>query len=157
VQVDADPSRPTAFAIDAGVDDAVTEFVARDPQAVIVDCDPPGLDRARRAATAIGQVVARHDAWVLEPTMKALRDGTPLPQDRWRDPAARIAGGATYLRLGDLALRAEDATAAALAAAAVDVPAQGWYPDRAAAELLVAGAIAPEPGTRKRGGRRPRA
>jgi hypothetical protein len=154
VQVDPDPGRPTAFAIDAGVDNAVSEFVARDPRAVIVDCDPPGLDRRRRAAAALCQVVARHDAWILEPTMKALRDGTPLPQDRWRDPATRVAGGARYVALGDLLLDAGDATAAALAEAARDVPAADWYPDREAAELLVAGAIAPKPGKRARGRRR---
>ncbi len=142
------PTWPTAFALDPASPGWVRDFVARDPRAVIVDCDPPAATRQQRAAAALRHVVARHDAWVLQPTLAALRDGTPLPQDLWRDAGARPAGGARFVRLVELGLAAADATADALARAATMVPSQPWYPAQVDAQMLIAGAVAPPKGAK---------
>jgi len=144
VDAGADAAQPVAFGLDPSRVGPLVDLVSRDPHAVIVDCDPPGLDREQRAAAVVRQVQARHDAWLLEPVLLALRDGLPLPQDRWRDAATQVRGGATHVRLVDLALRADDATALALADAAAALSPQGCYPDRARAGLLVGRAIAPK-------------
>lgn len=141
--VHADPEHPTAFAIDPAAGGLPVEFLGRDPRAILVDCDPPQAGRLSRAAAAVQHVGGRHEAWVLDGTMKALRKGRPLPQDRWREPADRFKAGAEHITLRELPLRAHlDPTAAALARAAQDVAAQGWYPSEAAGEFLTTGAIA---------------
>lgn len=145
VAVGPDAAHPVAFALDPAAGGPLVDLVARDPRAVLVDCDPPGLDRTQRAAAVVRQVQARHDAWVLEPLLAALRDGRPLPQDRWREPAGRVAGGATHVALADLGLRADDPTAQALAAAADALSSRRWHPDREQADLLVGRAFAAPP------------
>jgi hypothetical protein len=51
--VQLDPRWCTAFGLDVVQWSRVRDFVARDPNAVLVDCDPPGLTRAQRAAMAL--------------------------------------------------------------------------------------------------------
>jgi hypothetical protein len=145
VHVDDDPSHPTAFAMDPAADNTAREFIEWDRRAILVDCDPPGLDRARRAAAAMNQVQERIDAWLLWPVLRALNDGSSLPQDRWREPSGHRDRGGARVKLADLALLADDATGRALVRASDEVHARDWYPSRAEAELLVGRAIAPKP------------
>lgn len=79
--VHLDPRLYTAFGLETLQPSFVRDQVARDPNAVVVDCDPPGLDRAQRAAMALRHVGGAHEAWLSTATRRALIEGTPLPQD----------------------------------------------------------------------------
>jgi hypothetical protein len=71
----------TAFGLETLHPSFVRDQVMRDPHAVVVDCDPPGLARAQRAAMALRHVGGAHEAWLSTATRRALAEGAPLPQD----------------------------------------------------------------------------
>jgi hypothetical protein len=99
----------------------VREQVARDPNAILVDCDPPGLTRAQRAAMALRHPGGAHEAWVSAATRQALAAGTPLPQDHFAGLRALGEHRCRFLRLEDVGAL-DDPTWRLLTAAAANVP-----------------------------------
>ncbi len=135
--VRVDPKECAAFGLDPAAWNWVRDFVVRDPNAVVVDCDPPGLSRAQRAAMALRDMAGAHESWATAPTRRALADGGPLPQDWFA--AHRRAGThlCRFARLTDLAF-ADDATWCALTAAGATVVEDEFVVPAALAERLVA-------------------
>jgi hypothetical protein len=100
--VQLDPHWSTAFALDAVGPRPARDFVARDPNAVLVDCDPPGLSRAQRAAMALRDIGGAHESWVSVSTRQALAAGLPLPQDYFAALRARGEHRCRFVRTSDV-------------------------------------------------------
>jgi len=115
--VQADPRECVAFGLDVSAWSWVRDFVVRDPNAVLVDCDPPGASRAQRAALLLSQTGGAHETWLREPAREALRRGLPLPQDWFARQRALGKTRCAFARLTDPGF-ADDMTWQALTAAA---------------------------------------
>jgi hypothetical protein len=126
----------TAFGLDAVAPGPARDFVARDPNAVLVDCDPPGLGRAQRAAMALRDIGGAHESWMSVSTRQALAAGLPLPQDHFATLRARGEHRCRFVRASDVtALR--DRTWDVLTAAAASVPEEAFVIPPALARRLV--------------------
>ncbi|HEX4511301.1 MAG TPA: beta-1,6-N-acetylglucosaminyltransferase, partial [Burkholderiaceae bacterium] len=99
--VHLDPRQFTVLGLETLHPSFVLEQVIRDPHAVVVDCDPPGLDRAQRAALALRHVGGAHEAWLSSATRRALAENTPLPQDALAIARARGVARCRYASPSD--------------------------------------------------------
>jgi hypothetical protein len=115
--VHVDPRQCVAFGLDVAGWSWVRDFIVRDPNAVLVDCDPPGLSRAQRAARLLINTGGAHEAWLRAPTVAALARNRPLPQDFIAGLRARGATRCVFARLADVGF-SDDPTWQALTAAA---------------------------------------
>jgi len=140
--VHLDPRWCTAFGLDAGAWAPVRDYVVRDPNAVLVDCDPPGLTRSQRAAMALRHLGGAHEGWLSAPTREALAAGTPLPQDHFAALRARGEHRCRFVRLADVTAL-DDPTWRLLTAASAGIPEGEFVMPSNLAEALVGGAARP--------------
>ena len=134
--VHVDPRQCIAFGLDLATWSWVRDFVAIDPNAVLVDCDPPAMSRAQRGAAALRQSGGAHEEWMREPTREALRFGLPLPQDFFARRRALGKTRCTFARPTELEF-AGDATWQALTVAAAALGSEDFPPPQALAESIV--------------------
>jgi hypothetical protein len=136
--VQVDPRQCIAFGLDLSTWSWVRDFVTIDPNAVIVDCDPPGLTRAQRAAWALRQTGGAHEQWLREPTLEALRHGLPLPQDWFAERRRLGKTRCSFARPTDVGF-ADDTTWQALTAAAAELGNEDIPPPPAVATAIAPG------------------
>ena len=142
--VQVDPRQCAAFGLETSRWSWARDFVIWDPNAVLVDCDPPGLTRAQRAAMTLRSAGGRHEDWVGEPTRDALRRGGRLPQDFF---AERRASGTSRCRFAHLsnAEFSDDTTWQLITAAGAAVDEQPFV----VPEVVAAAVAGPEIGNRE--------
>ena len=130
------PGACTAFGLDTMQPTHVRNHLPRDPHAVVVDCDPPGLDRSQRLAMGLRHVGGAHEHWLSEATRQAWGEGAALPQDALR--RARLSGWARcrFARLSE-ATAFDDETWRVLTAAGAGVAEADFVPSGAWAKALV--------------------
>jgi hypothetical protein len=139
-----DPHQCTAFGLDAGGASPVRAHIARDPHAVLVDCDPPGLTRAQRAAMALRHLGGTHEAWLSLSTRRALATGARLPQDYFAVLRAHDALRCRFVRLAEVTtLDDDDPTWRLLTAAAAGIHEGEFVMPPALAAALVGEAVRP--------------
>jgi hypothetical protein len=138
--VHLDPRWCTAFGLDVGTLANVREFVVHDPNAILVDCDPPGLTRPQRAAMAMRHLGGAHEAWISAPTRQALAAGTPLPQERFATLRAGGKSRCRFARLADVAAF-DEPTWRLLTAAAAGIPEGEFVMPAGLAAALVGEAV----------------
>jgi hypothetical protein len=80
--VNVEPGQPAAFGLDVRPSGWVRDFVKWDSRATLIDCDPP-LSREQRAASLLAELDRAVDAPAIQQTLAAMRDGSPLPDDRF--------------------------------------------------------------------------
>ena len=134
--VQIDPRQCIAFGLDLSTWCWVRDFVAIDPNAILVDCDPPGLTRIQRAARGLRLAGGTYENWMREPTLEALRRGSPLPQDFFNVRRALGKTRCTFIRPTDLDF-ANDTTWQALTAAAAALGSDAAMLPQAAAAAIV--------------------
>jgi hypothetical protein len=80
--IQTDPVQPAAFGLDLRRASWARDAVRADSRATIIDVDPP-LTREQRAATMLAELDQASDAGVILPLLLAMRDGGPLPDERF--------------------------------------------------------------------------
>lgn len=131
--VHAHPSLPTAFALDAAQPGWVRDFVRWDPNATLVDCDPPRLSADQRAAAALAEVASASDGALLRETLALVLSGKPLPRDLFRQTQAEGSHSCHLLTLADVAPDWGDPTIRAVRAGYAGVDASRHFPAHAMA------------------------
>jgi hypothetical protein len=84
--VQTDPVQPAAFGLDVRIAGWARDAVRADPRATLIDADPP-LSREQRAATMLAEAGRADEAAVIQPLLEAMRDGAPLPDERFASAA----------------------------------------------------------------------
>lgn len=144
--VNVDPVETAAFGLDAALPHRLRDVVARDPNAVLIDCDPPGLSPQQRVAARLRHLTRADHVWPLAPTLQALRSGERLPLDHFELLRETGQLRCRSARLEQPPPGGGDATWAALAEAARGLDLAGYFPSHAAAQALVGGLPGPVAG-----------
>ena len=128
---------PIGFGLDLAQPVWVRDFVRWDPNAIIVDCDPPGLDVTRRAAAAMLDAEAQRDADLFERTKRAALAGEPLPRDLASAVGKKEQRRCKTLQLSGIDYDNEIAPVRAVFEAARRISAEPFFPGPDAAAAMV--------------------
>ena len=139
--VNIHPEHATAFALDAAAPCWARAFVMWDPNATLVCCDPPDLDKMQLAEAALREMSSAGDTQLLTRTLEAAAGNKWLPQDHFAEAFNEKKHSCQTLRLHQLGGNIASVTLRALKEAQGRVDAWQFYASRDVATERVRDAL----------------
>lgn len=139
--VTVDGSQPTAFALDPATPCWARSFVLWDPNATLVCCDPPGIDKMQTAEAALREISSASDTVLMTRTLDAAASDKWLPQDHFKEAFHGGKHSCRRMNLADVPSDGSPQTLLALRDATQRVDAWRFYAPASVAALRIRDAL----------------
>lgn len=125
--VHLDPQRSTAVCLDPAVKTWLRDYVAWDPLATVVCCEPRGLGKLQRAEAALRDISAYEEPALFEQTLQAAAVPGWLPQDHFDQAQREGKHKCRFVHIDEVAPNDPDETLRCIRAAWAGVHALGYF------------------------------